>query len=238
MFFFVRKSMLGNIRPLPNSVTLVLPGYTVETYTNRLGFRDALLNRKETMQSFGAEMDDNTVCPGLSDYSITWLATPAFPNERKVAFVLRNRATQNRAGFALCTVRKPEKSLFIDILCAREKKVGAGTALTQSIEEYARANGISHVELVSVADPQTVKFYKKMGYFRGPPGTSPADRVRARRVYSRIKNWLPDYVHENNIAAGYTNVFDGLVFNQDRNERIHRLPKFHKKIGTSKRKKT
>jgi GNAT superfamily N-acetyltransferase len=235
-------------------VRATTPGYKVEVHTDPTSFKNALLNgnnkksnkysllpnalRKssgegEDLRNFEINTDDTC---DLGGYAIMWLLGPHKNDDgKRLVFVLRNMTTRKRAGFALCKIRPGKKSLYVDVICAREKRIGAGSTLMRAIEEYAMGQGLAYVELVSVPSPETINFYKKMGYRRGPPGATIAEAVKARHLYKRLENRY--YSGAMNINAEQLNAFDGLLYGRNENERTQQLPKYHRLLTASSRKR-
>lgn len=183
----------------PEARNLPAPGYRVEVHRNPANFGVLIRNGNETSLN---DVFNNVerVCPHLGTYSIQWMQKN-HENSSAIMFVLRNVKTKKRAGFALCAVRS--NSLYINIICAREKGAGAGKSLIRAIEEEARRMGLRYVELTSLRFGPTIQFYKKMGYTRGPPNATSVDTTQARRLYKKIQRLVEVYEFTGTSKTGY-----------------------------------
>jgi len=188
--------------------------YTIHVIPNSKNLR-ALFNGTESMQHFVRNTDIH--CSNLGRFSFGWSHDVELTNP--ITLVLREHY-KKRAGFALCHIDWGSNSLFVDVLCAREKGAGIGSMLIDAIHQVAFMHGLKYVQLVTVPDPDTIKFYKKHGFKRGPPGATIGDRVRARALYKRIER---GYNHPTmNVTPG--NEWNGHLFNQNKHESESVLP--------------
>jgi len=226
---------------------VVAPGYVVEMYIGKdlLAGQSRMVNLvldpTDSRVSFEEKIDAR--CLGMGYYAFEWLKD-ATTNDH-IVFVLRNVRTGSRAGAAFCRVRS--KSLFVDFVCAEEKRVGAGTRLIESMQEYARLRGLKYIELTSLPHRRTIDFYKKLGFLRGPPNASISDKVKARSMYKKLRalqsgpadarllndvqKRLVGWQNEMSIHDFQLKHFDGLVFNTNKNEIEYVLPKYHLKVN-------
>ena len=172
------------------SYNVSAPGFVVEMYTvekkNRRSLATRVRDTKESRASFVRQI--NSCCLDMGEYMMYWLKYAT--SEDEVVFVLRNMRTRRRAGIALCTVRPDEKSVFIDFICALEKRVGAGKQLIERIHSYAATRGLKTLELTSIRHAPTIAFYKKLGFRRGPREPTTADTVKARRMYKNMSTLM------------------------------------------------
>ena len=226
---------------------VVAPGYVVEMYIGKdlLAGQSRMVNLvldpTDSRVSFEEKIDAR--CLGMGYYAFQWLKD-ATTNDH-IVFVLRNVRTGSRAGAAFCRVRS--KSLFVDFLCAEEKRVGAGTRLVESMQEYARLRGLKYIELTSLPDRRTIDFYKKLGFLRGPPNASISDKVKARSMYrnlhtlqsgpsdarllAKVRKRFGNEFNIPNILDFQLRHFDGVVFNTNNDEIEYTLPKYHLRVN-------
>ena len=59
------------------------------------------------------------------------------------------------------------KAYFLEeiVIFAEYQNKGYGTAFMMELESIVRANGVEHIELISVNDEHHAHFYKKMGFY-------------------------------------------------------------------------
>jgi hypothetical protein len=81
--------------------------------------------------------------------------------------------------------------IMVDIICAegKHKIKGAGSIIYQELEKYARSIGASTIMLFSVDSPHTVKFYKSLGYVRGPDACARDEKIHelAQQDFKKVK---------------------------------------------------
>ena len=73
------------------------------------------------------------------------------------------------AGFVFLKHRK--RSLYIHLIESCYQKRGIGSILLDYCIERARKRGVKYIELVSLKNPATLRFYESKGFIRGPHGT-------------------------------------------------------------------
>jgi GNAT superfamily N-acetyltransferase len=92
------------------------------------------------------------------------------------------------AGYAFIEYRK--RGVYVHLLEACYKKRGIGSILLDYAIDRAKAAGARFIDLVSVDDPATLRFYESKGFLRGPYGS---------RSGVKPTNWKQvDYSSSNN----------------------------------------
>ena len=195
----------------------------MEVHRNPKTFHHRIRDQREwTLDDVSNNIDSS--CIGLGNYSKSWIELQLHAG---IMFILRNVATKKRAGFALCTVRS--NSIYVDILCAKEKGIGGGQSLIRAIENEARQLGLRYIELVSLRFGPTISFYKKMGFKRGPPGRRSINESRSRGVYKEIGRLMEVYTFTGKSKSKMTPQY-GYVSDSNRALR-KRVVKKIRKIG-------
>lgn len=122
--------------------------------------------------------------------------------DRELILATDIHGPQSVAGFMFLKHRK--KSVYIHVIESCYDKRGIGSILLNYCIQRARNRGATSIELVSLKNPATLRFYESKGFVRGPHGTT-----------SNIKptNWeMINYSSSNN------------------NEKKEKLPKLHLKL--------
>jgi hypothetical protein len=207
-------------------VDRVTPAYSIETFQSvrTESLAEHILQPGETRLTFVRSI--NAECVDMGEYAYQWLAEYG---KHKVAFILRNTATGARSAFAMCTIRHASSTIFVDFVCATEKRVGAGRLMMRGPAEASAA---------SIAKAR--RTHKDISELLGMLGRSVTtkqvdavvDRIR-RRTGLRIKyrhdrSGLIDLslLNDGYFDEGFRDL-NGLVFARNKNEMTAHLPKFH-----------
>ena len=171
----------------PTMVDRVTPAYSIETFQSvrTESLAEHILQPGETRLTFVRSI--NAECVDMGEYAYHWLAEYG---KHKVAFILRNTATGARSAFAMCTIRHASSTIFVDFVCATEKRVGAGRLMMRGIRLFARRHNLAWIQLTSLLHEPTLSFYKRLGFMRGPAEASAASIAKARRTHKDISELL------------------------------------------------
>lgn len=123
--------------------------------------------------------------------------------ERELVILTSRSNPEAIAGYMYLEHRR--RSVYIHLLEACFQKKGIGSILLDYAIDTATDTGKSYIELVSVTDPATIRFYESKGFLRGPHGTK--------------KLTLPTQWN----SVDYSDV--------DQNEKKEALPKLHLPIA-------
>ena len=88
---------------------------------------------------------------------------------RELILATNKNGPTSVAGYAFIEYRK--RGVYIHLLEACYKKRGIGSVLLDYVIDRAKAAGAKFIDLVSVDDPATLRFYESKGFLRGPYGT-------------------------------------------------------------------
>jgi GNAT superfamily N-acetyltransferase len=89
--------------------------------------------------------------------------------DRELILATNKNGPTSVAGYAFIEYRK--RGVYIHLLEACYKKRGIGSVLLDYVIDRAKAAGAKFIDLVSVDDPATLRFYESKGFLRGPYGT-------------------------------------------------------------------
>lgn len=137
---------------------------------------------------FGPRNCFRTLCHTESETRLSKTKFEYLMGVRRSDFILvaLDRDDQNSVGgfaFVLITQQDHVRSMYVGLVCARKKKrneespFGIGTLLMQKIEELARDQGCSYVELFS-EDEHSDGFYLNLGFKRRSKRGSKAFRKK------------------------------------------------------------
>lgn len=83
---------------------------------------------------------------------------------------------------------------FVSLICAGHKCRGSGGNLLKAVEDHARANGCNAMVLQATDTPDTQRFYRAMGYRRGPNACHPQYDARLESAPEAPERFKPEYL--------------------------------------------
>lgn len=223
-------------------------------YTFRGGTRDYLDFIIDHIGDYDDLVRLGSQCKDIERYTAGKLLTAMKKSSYYVTFA--TKPNYQIVGIAVHMIRK--NSIFIDVLCASSssKFKGVGTALLKHVEREAKRHQKSHLELTSVLANNTLEFYKKRGFTRGPrPGSRASTQplsIDSLRNQVRLHGGVPKNVFRHTLLAKTGTMteawrdkkqlmreslnstfhpgFEGVLYVTNKDEIGPGLPKLHKSV--------